>query len=103
MARLPYEPDTLHAECCQDVQAALDARSQAPDGHRVVGAALPSFVTTELIEAAVRNTIDLLVKVAGPTITNATLAYKAQIRSVVSQAALQQIDTLIHGLQDAAP
>lgn len=101
MARLPYEPDNLHAECCQDVQAAIDARSQTPEGHHVVGAALPSFVTAELIEAAVRNTLDLLVKVAGPTITSATLAYKAQIRQVVSQAALQQLDTLIHGLKDA--
>jgi hypothetical protein len=102
MAYLPHDQDLvdLHSDCCADVQAALDARAES-GGHRVVGAAFPA-ITPDLIESAVRNTLDLLVKVAGPSMVNATLAYKAQIRTVVSQAVLQQIDTLVHGLQDAS-
>lgn len=93
----------LHTECCWDIQSAIGKRVQTVvGGHNVVGAPLPFTLSPDLIESAVRNTLDLLVKVAGPTAVNATLAYKAQIRQVVSQLVLQNIDTLVHGLQDAS-
>jgi hypothetical protein len=103
MAYLPKEDhDALHAECCNDIQAALDARSQTPDGHRVVGAALPFSLTPEVVELVARNTLDTVLRLSGPMLLNFATVNKAAIRKVVTPLALQTLDQAIHLLQDAS-
>ena len=102
MSFLPHDHDQLQAECCSDLQSAIDARSQS-GGHHVVGAALPSFVTPEVIELVARNTLDTVLRLAGPMLVNFATVNKDAIRKIVTPLALSTLDQAIHGLMDAKP
>lgn len=99
---LPSECQELCDSCCADVRSAIDDPSRDHSTRRVVGAsfAFPAL-SEEVILAVVRNTLDTVLKVAGQSAVNATLAYKDAIRKLVTPLALSTIDQIVHGLQDA--
>jgi hypothetical protein len=98
---LPQEHEALIAGCCEDVKAELEGLSPNHEGHPVVGVWPSIPITPELIETAVRSSIDMLVKIAGSTVSAGAIAFKPGVRKVVSQSALVFIDSIVHGWMDA--